>query len=120
MKKIFRTPLRALVVLSLAAGLTPLAGGIASATDGCVTTKVTYSFPPGSVVQVSVGNTCSYSLFNVDSHVFNGGGYDKRKPGVAELKPNHYFVYTDKFKHVGQTCGEIWTPPSKLWGRDCH
>ncbi|UJW29702.1 hypothetical protein L3Q67_31300 [Saccharothrix sp. AJ9571] len=104
--------------LLLTAGLVPLGATTASATDGCVTTKVTYE-PGGWVQRVTVANTCSYSLFNVDSHVFNGS-FDKRSPGVAELKPNHFFNFPYKFRIDGATCGEIWTPPSKLWGRDCH
>ncbi|WP_290055717.1 hypothetical protein [Amycolatopsis solani] len=74
-------------VLSLTAGLVSLGTGTASATDGCVTTKVTYA-PSGWVQRVTVANTCDHSLFTVDSHPFDGS-FDKRSPGVAELKPNH-------------------------------
>jgi hypothetical protein len=107
-----------LSVLLLTAGLVSLGTGTASATDGCVTTKVTYA-PSGWVQRVTVANTCGYSLFNVDSHVFDGS-FDKRSAGVAELKPNHYFTFRYSFRSSGLTCGEIWTPPNKLWGRDCH
>lgn len=106
--------------LLLAATLSTAVPGTAGAVNGCVRTDPHPN--TGNIYWVHVYNACSYTLYNVDAHVYNGAaGIDERSGYRVNLKPGGWFELTGSwYAPAGSlTCGELWGPNAKLWGRDC-
>lgn len=96
-------------------------GPVTPQRDGCVQTDVGRS---GQIVYwVRITNACNFTLYATDSHAFNGpAGVDSRS-GRQDMGPGAYFQYNygGWYAPPGSlTCGELWGPNARLWGRDCR
>lgn len=92
--------------------------------NGCVKTRVYAS--NHWISTVDVYNICSYTLYNVSVHVFNGpAGLNRYAPTRGDMSTNERYRFSWSpywYAPPGSlTCGEIWGPgPNpRLWGRDC-